>query len=395
MKTPLDLGEKSIFDVFLSLPEKEIAFWKEEDVWHLHFGKYARCTSPEKISEGVGFFSYDFGKEQLGVRGNTDNVPPPFEWRKYSWKIQSDRYGKNIRLECSKQEERKAKKYILDGISQEKKRDFCLEKFEPIHTKEIWEKSFQKTKEYIFAGEVYQLNLARQFSAAFKGDSRELFLYFLQKNPAPHAAFFGGSNYEILSFSPELFLRFAGDKITTEPIKGTRPRKLDEVEDEVERKSLLESKKESAELLMITDLLRNDLKQTCMAGSIKLESLREIQKNPTVWHTLSRISGIRKAGFSPIDTLLSCLPGGSISGCPKKRAVEIIEELEPHQRGPFCGIFGYFDEEKNGRFSILIRTLLHKNGRVFFQAGGGITADSERDSEFEEGMQKGKVFFEE
>jgi anthranilate/para-aminobenzoate synthase component I len=393
IRRTINLGDVTITELFLALPEKEIVFWKSEKKWHLSFGKYDSIDTPKNAKEGVGFFSYDFNKQANDTSQASHRPVPHFEWRKYHSKITQEETGL-LMLHCPKEEWGKTEKYLKKFQIAKKQDSFSIGKFIPLSPKKTWREGFRKTKENIFSGEIYQLNLTRQFSADFEGNPRALFLYYAQKNPAPHTAFFGGKGYNILSYSPELFLRFEKEKVTTEPIKGTRPRQRDSKKDEAEKKSLIDSKKEAAELLMITDLLRNDIKKTCCTGSIKLESLREIQKNPTVWHTLSRISGRRKPEYSAIDTLLSCLPGGSISGCPKKRAAEIIDEIEPHSRGIFCGTFGFLDAEQNGTFSILIRTLLHKDKKIYFQAGGGITADSEQEAEYEELMQKGKVFFE-
>jgi para-aminobenzoate synthetase component 1 len=345
--------------------------------------------------EGVGFFSYDFGRDHIGIIGKQSTLTPSFDWRKYERSICWNEKTGEVSLKCPEKKKSVFWNDVQHMLKNPRPKNICIrDPLQEMYPKNIWREGFKKAKENIFSGEIYQINLTRQFSSYFSGDSRFLFLEILKRNPAPQATFFSGDCYEILSFSPELFLKFLDGNVFTEPIKGTRPRSSDPLDDEKEKENLLSSEKESAELLMITDLLRNDIRQTCKAGSIHVESSRNIQKNPSVWHTFSKISGERKEKYSPFDTLFSCLPGGSISGCPKRRACEIIEEIEPHSRGIFCGTFGTLDAFGNGSFSLLIRTLVRSGEKIYFQAGGGITSDSKESDEFEEIQQKGKVFFE-
>lgn len=367
------------------------------------------CSSMQKkysipFSEGwVGVTRYDFGEKLLGIekkycRGELSFAQslPLFEWRKYETVICENTKTREIFLCCDSKVTKLQRRDALQCVSTQTKKikNYSLSSFREKYPQKIWEKGFDEVKKNIIAGEYYQMNLTQQFEADFTGNEKQLFYELYKKNPASHASFFGGKTYNILSASPELFLRFDGEKVSTEPIKGTRPREKNTDEDEQQKKELLESKKEKAELLMITDLLRNDIGQTCTAGSIHVEALRKIQKNPSVWHTFSRIAGKRKKNISALDVFFSCLPCGSISGCPKKRACQDIADKEPHSRGFFCGTFGFLNENGDGEFSIFIRTLLHTNGKIYFQAGGGITADSQKEEEWEEVMQKGKVFFE-
>ncbi len=414
ISTKIDLGNTTLFDLFLRVPKQDLALFRSGKYWTLCFGasqvitsnartdlQKIQCPSQKKGSSafpfksgGVGFLSYDLGKKLLHIPTKPNPKTPLFQWKTYTRSISENRETGEIHFHSAADEVEAFQKEIIQiskiDLSDE---NLKLPDLKQSHSESIWRKGFKKTITNIYKGEIYQLNLTRQFSGEFSGNARELFLYYLKKNPAPHAAFFAGKDFDILSFSPELFLRFSGDTVTTEPIKGTRPRKNNSQADNQQKNNLLNSEKEAAELLMITDLLRNDLSQTCQAGTIRVEALREIQKNPTLWHTLSRITGKRKQEFSPIDTLISCLPGGSISGCPKKRACEIIAELEPHNRGIFFGTFGFLDDSGFGEFAILIRTLLHQNEKIYFQAGGGLTVGSQENAEHEEVLQKGKVFF--
>ena len=205
-------------------------------------------------------------------------------------------------------------------------------------------------------------------------------------------AYIKEKNFEILSASPERFIRIKGNKIETSPIKGTRPRGKTKEEDMKLRNDLKKNKKEKAELNMITDLLRNDLGEFCKTGSVKVEKQRLIKKYSNVWHTMSKISGEIDKKTNPIKGLISMLPGGSITGCPKKRAIEIIDEIEPTTRGIYTGIIGEITNKNNMDFSIAIRTIIRKGEDLYLQVGGGIVADSKNKDEFEETLHKAKSF---
>ena len=259
-------------------------------------------------------------------------------------------------------------------------------------SKEEYERAFEKIQKHITEGDIYQINLTHRLKKKTKTPPRELFLEVIKENPVNFSAYMEGDGFEILSASPERFVKIENGKIETCPIKGTRPRGKTQKEDEENKKSLMESEKEAAELNMITDLLRNDLGKVCEIGSVKVEGHRIIQKCPTVWHTYSKITG--KLRIPPLEAIISMLPGGSITGCPKKRAIEIIDEIEPVSRGVYTGIIGYISpDQKTMDFSIAIRTLIKKNKIVYLQVGGGIVADSKKDEEFKETMDKARSFF--
>ncbi len=402
-KIPVDIA-----DIFLACTLEGVVFWRAGDVWCFAANPKRRITGSEwevqeaideltslqkkPISDlplalpfGFGFFSYDFGRESLGVRGRKDYKTPLLQWNLYD-SLAWGELGSGVSY-CIGDAE------IFTVSNHTQKERYSLSSFSSLHDKSLWQEGFTQVQKDIHAGEIYQLNLGRQFSADFSGNPRQVFLDLFASNPAKYAVFLQGDSFEILSMSPELFLCFQDNSVTTEPIKGTRKRGKDTEEDEANKIALLASEKESAELLMITDLLRNDLSQTCLAGTIIVEEVRALQQNPTVWHTYSRIRGERKPQSSIADTLFSCLPGGSVSGCPKKRACEIIEHVEPHARGIFCGSIGYLDAAGNGEFSILIRTLLRHQEQLYFQAAGGITAYSEAEREAEELNEKCAAFF--
>ncbi|MCX6734975.1 MAG: anthranilate synthase component I family protein [Candidatus Peregrinibacteria bacterium] len=264
-------------------------------------------------------------------------------------------------------------------------------KFEIKISKEDYKKAFNKIKNYIKEGDIYQINLTHRLEAKTEIAGKDLFLKIAEKNPVDYLAYLQTDNAEILSASPEKFIKIKNNIIETCPIKGTRPRGKNKEEDLELSKELIASEKEASELNMITDLLRNDLGKVCKIGSVKVKGHRILQKCPTVWHTYSRIVGELKT--TPIEALISMLPGGSITGCPKKRAIEIIDELEPTMRGIYTGVIGYvMPNQKELNFSIAIRTIIKKGENLYLQVGGGIVNDSKEKDEFEETMNKALSF---
>lgn len=264
--------------------------------------------------------------------------------------------------------------------------------FKPVISKTQYQQAYKKIKEYISAGDIYQINLTHRLEAGTNLSPRELFLRTAKTNPVDHLAYIEGDDFEVLSASPERFIKIEKQKIETQPVKGTRPRGKTEKEDKQMKKDLIESEKEAAELNMITDLLRNDLGKISEIGSVKVEGHRLISKCPTVWHTFSRIIGKISKKNTPIKALISMLPGGSITGCPKKRAMEIIDELEPTTRGIYTGVIGQIKPNGDLDFSIAIRTIIKKSDKLYLQVGGGIVLDSEEKAEFEETLQKAASF---
>jgi para-aminobenzoate synthetase component 1 len=246
--------------------------------------------------------------------------------------------------------------------------------------------------DYIRAGDFYQINYTQRLHAETRVAPRTLYSEMIRCHPAVHACYFQQNNLAIHSLSPELFLHYADGILTTEPIKGTRPRGRDAVEDNILRLELLNSEKEQAELFMITDLLRNDLGKVCEIGSIELETTKELSKLPSVWHTHSRIAGKLRHDLQPLDALLSMFPGGSITGCPKHRALEVIDKLENSSREIYTGSMGYFHPKGDLSFNIAIRTLVQQGSQLSLGSGGGITIDSDWQAEWEEMLVKASTF---
>lgn len=252
----------------------------------------------------------------------------------------------------------------------------------------------KKVMEYIFAGDIYQANLTQRFTAPWDGDSWALYQRLREGNPAPFAAFLPYPDFQILCSSPERFIRLGVDgRIETCPIKGTRPRGATPAADLALAEELRASAKDRAELTMIIDLERNDLGRICEVGTVAVPDRIRLEKYPTVWHLVSTVTGQVRAGLSPGELLRAVFPGGSISGAPKIRAMEIIEELEPHRRGHYTGSIGYLGFDGAWDLNIVIRTILLKAGRAYVHAGGGIVADSVPDQEYEETLYKARAMF--
>ncbi len=247
-----------------------------------------------------------------------------------------------------------------------------------------------RAKNWIAAGDIYQVNVTQGFSAEIEGDGSLFGLYEILRDatPSPMGAWLALDGKEILSTSPELFLKISGKGIETRPIKGTRPRFTDPDEDRRSAVELQTSPKEVAELVMITDLLRNDLGQVCEFGSVGVTEMLQLESLAQVHHLVSTVKGTLREDADAVGALAACFPGGSITGAPKKRAMEIIRELEPNQRGIYCGAIGWFGFNGESEFNIAIRTLVRDAGKLRYQVGAGIVADSIPEEEYEETLHK-------
>ena len=260
--------------------------------------------------------------------------------------------------------------------------------FQAEQTPAFYRRALARILDYLAAGDVYQVNYAQRFQARWAGDVLAGFDRLLAAHPAPHAGFFRNGDEAIFGVSPERFLSIDNGVVRTEPIKGSRPRGANEEEDKALGEALRRHPKDRAENLMIVDLLRNDLGEFCQAGSIRVDPLFELRRFSNVQHLVSTITGTPRPGVAPLAALLSAFPGGSITGAPKKRAMEIIQELEPAPRGAYCG--SLFWQDQQGRFdsNILIRTLQTDGDRLYCHGGGGIVYDSDPDEEYEESWFK-------
>jgi len=257
-------------------------------------------------------------------------------------------------------------------------------------SKEGYLTAVQKAKEYIRKGDIYQVNLSQQFHGRSPSSAPDIYRRLRKINPSAFGAYFDAGGFQILSSSPERFLKLKGSLVTTRPMKGTRPRSRDKLKDRRLRQELLKSAKDRAELMMIVDLERNDLGRVCSYSSVRVHKLRELEEYSTVFQTTATITGQLHKDKDRFDLLRASFPGGSITGCPKIRAMEIIEELEPSRRCLYTGALGYLSFSGDMEFNILIRTLLKKQGKIYFGSGGGIVADSNPEEEYEETLVKAR-----
>ena len=246
----------------------------------------------------------------------------------------------------------------------------------------------ERAQRYIWAGDIYQVNLAQRLTLSESRPAWALYQALSEVSPAPYASFFNAGDFAIVSSSPELFLRMSGSHVVTRPIKGTRPRSADPLRDAQLGYELQTSAKEMSELVMITDLLRNDLGRVCDYGSIQVPELAQMEKYSHVQHLVSTVEGHLRSDLTHLAAFAQCFPGGSITGAPKIRAMQIIEELEPVSRGPYTGALGYLGFNREAQLSILIRAALCCPTETHVYVGAGIVADSDPVAEYEETLAK-------
>ncbi len=252
-------------------------------------------------------------------------------------------------------------------------------------------RAVERAREYIAAGDAFQVNLSHRLEGGWDGAAWPLYERLRAASPVSYGAYLNLGDVEVLSASPERFLKLDGGRVETRPIKGTRPRGSTPGEDRASGAKLLASEKDRAENLMIVDLLRNDLGKVCRVGSVRVPKLFDLECHASVWHLVSTVCGELRPGLDAVDLLRACFPGGSVTGCPKIRAMEIIEELEPVRRGAYCGSIGYLSFTGDMDTNIVIRTLVLREGRMHLQVGGAVTHDSDPESEYAETLAKGRA----
>jgi len=338
----------------------------------------------------IGFISYNFSAHQF-IDIRNDIQPALFlgQYRSFLKYIDNDWYffsDEPDALELFSYIENK----IENSINNHSKNIFELKTtIQPRWSKKQYFEAFYKIQEYIKAGDCYQINLTQEFKADFKGSLLNKAADLWSLTNAPYAGYLKLDNFELLSCSPELFIEFNQNKqIKTRPIKGTMPRYKNVEKDFISKQTLKNSQKDQAENVMIVDLLRNDLSIYANTGSVKTTKLFEIESFNQVHHMVSEIVATLKDDVNPMQMLLSALPGGSITGAPKIRAMQIIEELEEAARGAYCGTLGYFNFDGTGRWNILIRSFQQYQNQLSLWAGGGITIASNAEAEYQESLDK-------
>jgi para-aminobenzoate synthetase component 1 len=348
----------------------------------------------------LGYWSYDLARRDHRIpelARDTENLPQ-MAVGIYDWAIIIDHQERNARL-VSRQRAPETAKVLPQILARLQKLDHSEPyiRKEPFRivgqisanfTFDDYRKAFRAVQTYLHEGDCYQANLAQRFAAAASGDGFEAYLYLKRVSPAPYSAFLDWPNLQILCASPERFLQVQQGRVETKPIKGTRARSADAAEDARLAEELRHHPKDRAENLMIVDLLRNDLGKSCEPGSVRAPSLFEVESFSNVHHLVSTVQGKLREGRDALDVLRDCFPGGSITGAPKQRAMEIIEQLEPNRRGVYCGVIGYIGYDGNMDTNIAIRTLVYANLEIRCWAGGGIVADSVCAAEYQETLDK-------
>jgi para-aminobenzoate synthetase component 1 len=345
----------------------------------------------------IGWLDYElsYPQHQLATTKTTEHKLPNLHMGLYEWAIINDHDQQQSLLvahpQCHADTLAAIKSLLLDEqTTQDIASTFELTSdWQSNLDRSRYGRAFERIQQYIRAGDCYQINLAQRFHSQFTGDPWQAYQQLRSVAAAPFSAFIPTDNGAILSLSPETFLRFDTDgNVETQPIKGTAPRLNDPKADQSMADALTQSAKNRAENLMIVDLLRNDLGQCCQAGSVTVNELFTLHSFATVHHLISRISGKLREDIHPLTMLKAAFPGGSITGAPKKRAMEIIAELEPNKRSIYCGAIGYLSRDGRGEFNIAIRTLLAENETIYCWAGGGIVSDSKENEEYEESLSK-------
>lgn len=390
-----------------TIQERERSYTSKEDPFVL----IKQALQPYQVEKSdlpftggaVGYFAYDLARrlERLAHHANHAGAPAPMKVGIYDWAVLVDHRNKTACLVS----------HGYDAKTRARWADLC-NSFETLATevhvepsafrlhspvcsnldKTAYAAAFQNIQHYIREGDCYQVNLAQRFSAQASGDGWQAYLKLREISPAPFMAFMCFADMQVLSGSPERFLQVKDGQVETRPIKGTRPRAADPLQDAQYAHDLQTSLKDRAENLMIVDLLRNDIGKSCETGSVRADQLFQLQSFANVHHLVSIVTGRLQQNKTALDLLRGCFPGGSITGAPKLRSMQIIEELEPHRRGIYCGAIGYIGFDGDMDTNIAIRTAVYKTGlptgEISFYAGGGIVADSDLDKEYTETLDK-------
>ncbi|WP_017445030.1 aminodeoxychorismate synthase component I [Gayadomonas joobiniege] len=345
------------------------------------------------IGGTVGYFAYDLGRsiESIESIAQCDLTADDLHLGIYDWAIIKDnKQHRWYALDYQPELERIDKwltKY-RQNTSNNSNSFALLSEWRSNMTETEYQQKFNQVFEYLKAGDCYQVNLAQRFCAQYSGDPWVAYKKLRKANKAPFSAYLKTQTNSILSISPERFLQLDSGRVESKPIKGTLPRGQSLKLDSVQKQKLQKSPKDRAENLMIVDLLRNDISRVCQPGTVRVPKLFEVESFPSVHHLVSTITGEINEDKNAFDLLKACFPGGSITGAPKVRAMQIIEELEPHRRHIYCGAIGYIDWRDKMDMNIAIRTLITENDNIYCWAGGGLVYDSKCASEYRETYDK-------
>lgn len=355
--------------------------------------EYSECDLP--FSGGaLGYLSYDLSRrfEDLPEQTIDDENLPAMAMGIYNWAVVVDHQLKmtTLVIQGDTAETEQQEVALLKQLNTPyKERSFsALKELKNEVSKKAYSSAFRKIKDYIKAGDCYQINYAQRFQIECQGSVFAAYEKLRTINSAPFAAYMHFPFITVMSSSPELFLSCEDGQITTKPIKGTVPRKNTLEADSLAKTQLANSAKDKAENVMIVDLLRNDFSKNCVPHSVKVPRLFDIESYTMVHHLVSKVTGILHPDKSSMDLVRGAFPGGSVTGAPKIRAMEIIDELETYRRGVYCGSIGFINNNGNAKFNIAIRTMTYLNGKMRFWAGGGIVHDSTMEGEYQETLDK-------
>jgi para-aminobenzoate synthetase component 1 len=356
--------------------------------------RYAAGPHQGPFSGGaVGYYGYQLGRRFEGL-AHRPSREPQMAVGIYRWALLVDRHRHSAWVCGADIDEGLARELALLCASPGPVRgDFRVTGVcDDALDYQAYRKAFGAVQRYIHEGDCYQVNLANRLRARYEGDPLLAYRWLRERAGGPFSAYLDLPHTQVLSLSPERFLRVESGRVETRPIKGTRPRRRSAARDERERLSLLASDKDRAENVMIVDLLRNDLGKVCRPGTVRVPRLCELESYSTVHHLVSRVVGELRPDCAPEDLLRACLPGGSITGAPKHRAMQIIDELEAEPRGVYCGSIGYIGFDGCTDLNIAIRTATCVDGVMDYWAGGGLVADSRCRAEYEETRDKARAF---
>ncbi|WP_445662711.1 anthranilate synthase component I [Cytobacillus sp. FSL R7-0696] len=356
------------------------------------------------IGGAVGFAGYDVIRqyEEIGVEIQDDLQIPEVHFMFFEEVIVFDHLKQklflvgvpivsNKRQLEEKLSKRKAELFSMEQKTGEKAR---ISQYRPLMSEDAFISKVEKAKEYIKAGDIFQVVLSQRLQAEISGDPFDFYRKLRIDNPSPYMYYLDFGDYKVAGASPESLVKVNQHKVMTNPIAGTRPRGRSNLEDDLLAKELKQDEKEVAEHRMLLDLGRNDLGRVCEFGTISIRKYMNIEKYKHVMHLVSEVEGQLKNECTNIDALISCLPAGTVSGAPKIRAMEIINELEETKRGIYSGAIGYLSTNGNMDFALAIRTMVAKDGNAYIQAGAGIVYDSIPKKEYEETIHKLKAFLE-
>ena len=397
----LDSGGMARFDILTASPHHVLERGDPFVALRNALGEPVLSVNDVPFAGGaLGYWSYDLARRMMKPPDQNADSLPEMAIGIYDWALVLDHHKKTVYLVSHQRyaETEKLLAQILQrlqaGLIQPADSFTVHGQIRCNFTEESYAAAFAKVQNYLQAGDCYQVNLAQRFSATARGDALGAYLKLRSMSPAPYSAYLSFPNVQILCASPERFISVKEGQVETKPIKGTRARGGDPERDRQLAEELSFDPKDRAENLMIVDLLRNDLGKNCKPGSVHVPELFKVESYSNVHHLVSKVQGELAEDRDALDVLQGCFPGGSITGAPKLRAMQIIDELEPDPRGIYCGTVGYVGFDGNMDSNIAIRTLVYGGHEICCYAGGGIVADSKVDAEYQETLDKASAMLE-